>query len=90
MYCRAQVITEDSEALSEAKNALDADEALASADEQALAADEEDVAQPQLDVHRTSGGRQGLSRGMSVYTLNDNPVPLFYGTSPCTAPSTSG
>ena len=79
--CTAEhtVISQDSEALSEARDALAADEATASADEQALAADEEDVANPNSTFSALPAVGAGLKRGMSVYSLNGKPVTLLYG-----------
>lgn len=63
------------------------DEAAVTADETTLANDEQTLAQTEAQS-TNSGSRftalpsvgQTISRGQSVYSLDDEPVPLFYGT----------
>jgi hypothetical protein len=93
-----QVITEDSQALSEAKNALtvdkldenssvtsaaqtlSSDQASLAAAQQALSEDQSQATNANTTFTALPAVGQVISRGMSIYSLDDNPVPLFYGT----------
>lgn len=98
--CVAQrtVVTEDENALKDARDALSVDlinngstvnqdEATVTADETTLVEDEQALEQAQSQS-TNPGSRftalpsvgQTITRGQSVYSLDDQPVPLFYGT----------
>ena len=94
------VITEDSQALTQAKYALTldelgqgaqvasaeatlvADEATAATDEQAVAADESNATNANTTFTELPRLGAVIDRGQSVYRLNEQPVPLFYGPVP--------
>ena len=93
-----QVITEDSQALTEAKNALtldklgenssvtsaqqtlSSDQSALAAAQQALSADEAQATNANTTFTALPAIGKVISRGMSVYSLNNTPVPLLYGT----------
>lgn len=93
-----QVITEDSQALTEAKNTLtvdkldenssvtsaqqtlSSDQTSLAAAQQALSADEAQTTNSNTTFTALPAIGKVIGRGMSVYSLDNNPVPLFYGT----------
>jgi hypothetical protein len=63
-----------------ASQALAADEATANADEQALRADESQAVNSNTTFTAVPAIGAVIRRGETVYSLNGQPVPLFYGT----------
>jgi Putative peptidoglycan binding domain len=63
-----------------AEQTVSADEAMASTDEQALSADEAVAANPNATFTTVPTVGTVVHQGQSVYSLNGDPVPLFYGT----------
>lgn len=61
---------------------LVADEATVGSDEQALSSDEASATNANTTFTELPGVGSRLTRGESVYRLNNQPVPLFYGATP--------
>jgi hypothetical protein len=70
----------ENSSVTSAEQALTADEATASEDEQALSTDEAQATNPGTTFTGLPAVGVVLRRGQSVYSLNNEPVPLFYGT----------
>jgi hypothetical protein len=65
-----------------AEETLVSDEATAASDEQALSSDEASAADANTTFTQLPGVGTHLARGATVYRLNNQAVPLFYGATP--------